>query len=149
MPAVVAGTAGLITTLRPGGHLLYRLLTTRILLLTGLMSYSLYLWHWSVLAIAHWTVGIRWFTAPFLLAAIVGLAASSYVFVERPLRRAKWSTSGLGAAGHGLAAIAFVAGLNRNPPLVPRAPLGRLRLRLTRPAGSRCPPACHLLISSP
>jgi peptidoglycan/LPS O-acetylase OafA/YrhL len=110
MPAVVAGTAGLITTLRPG-HLLHRLLTVRLLLLTGAMSYSLYLWHWSVLAIAHWTVGIHWFTAPFLLAAIIVLAASSFVFVERPLRRVKWSISTLGAAGYGLTAVAFVAGL--------------------------------------
>jgi hypothetical protein len=110
MPAVVAGAAGLITALRPG-HLLYRLLTTRILLLTGLMSYSLYLWHWSVLAIAHWTVGIHRLTAPFLLAAIIVLAASSFVFVERPLRRAKWSASALDAAGYGLTAVALVGGL--------------------------------------
>jgi hypothetical protein len=69
MPAGVTGTAGLITTLRPD-HLLHRLLTARLLLLTGAMSYSLYLWHWSVVAIAHWTIGIHRFTAPFPLAAI-------------------------------------------------------------------------------
>jgi peptidoglycan/LPS O-acetylase OafA/YrhL len=58
-PAIVIGTAVLIGTLRPG-NLLYELLTIRWVLFIGLMSYSLYLWHWSVLSISRWTVGIHW-----------------------------------------------------------------------------------------
>jgi peptidoglycan/LPS O-acetylase OafA/YrhL len=109
-PAIVAGAAALILTLHPG-HMLYRLLTVRGVLVVGLLSYSLYLWHWSVLALAHWTVGVHWWTSPFLLAAIIGPAAASYVFIELPLRRATWSTSRLISAGYGLAAVASTAGL--------------------------------------
>jgi peptidoglycan/LPS O-acetylase OafA/YrhL len=109
-PAVVAGAAALIMTLHPGRRL-HRLLTVPSVLLVGVLSYSLYLWHWSVLAVARWTVGVHWWTAPFLLAAIGGLAAASYAFVERPLRRAKWSASSLLSAGYGLTAIALTVGL--------------------------------------
>ncbi len=110
IPAIVTGTATLILTLQPG-HLIYRFLTIRGVLVIGVLSYSLYLWHWSVLALARWTVGIDGWTAPFLLAAIAGLATSSYIFVERPLRRAQWSASDFVSAGYGLTAIAFTLGL--------------------------------------
>jgi peptidoglycan/LPS O-acetylase OafA/YrhL len=107
--AIVAGTAALIMTLRPG-HWLYRALTVRTLVRLGLISYSLYLWHWSVLVIARWTVGVDWATAPFLLAATMGLATASYVLIERPLRRAKWSSSDAVSIGYGLSAAALTAG---------------------------------------
>jgi peptidoglycan/LPS O-acetylase OafA/YrhL len=103
-PSIVIGTAFLILTLR-SGHPIYRLLTCRSVVLIGLMSYSLYLWHWSVLSISRWTVGVHWWSAPIQLGAILALAALSYVFVERPLRRATWSTSKLATIGRGLAAV--------------------------------------------
>ncbi len=108
-PAAVIGTAVLIMTLRPRDSL-YRLLTLRSVLLIGLMSYSLYLWHWSVLSLSRWTVGVHWWTAPVQLCAMLGLAAASYVFVERPLRRAEWSTSKFRTIGYGLVAVACAAG---------------------------------------
>jgi peptidoglycan/LPS O-acetylase OafA/YrhL len=109
-PAIVVGTALMIATLRPG-VLLHRLLTLRYLLSVGLMSYSLYLWHWSVLSISRWTLGIHWWSVPILLATILGLATSSYVFVENPLRRAQWSSSKLVTIGLGLVALIFSAGV--------------------------------------
>ena len=33
----------------------------------GLISYSLYLWHWGILAISHWTIGVHWWSLPCLL----------------------------------------------------------------------------------
>jgi len=103
-PAIVIGTAVVIMTLRPGS-LLYQALTLRCVLLVGLMSYSLYLWHWSVLSISRWTVGVHWWSAPVQIGAILSLSALSYVFVERPLRRAEWSTSKLVTISFGLTAV--------------------------------------------
>lgn len=108
-PAIVISTALLILTLQPS-HLLYRLLTLRSVLMVGLMSYSLYLWHWSVLALAHRTIGVHWWTTPLLLALILSVAASSYFLVERPLRQAEWSASKLVSVGFGLIAAACTAG---------------------------------------
>ena len=103
-PAIVAGTAIMIATLRPG-TLLYRLLTLPYVEAVGLMSYSLYLWHWSVLSISRWTLGIHWWSIPIQLGMIIGLAASSYVFVESPLRRSQWSKSKLVTISFGLTAL--------------------------------------------
>lgn len=108
-PAIVVATAVLIATLRPE-HLLYRLLTLRGVLLLGLMSYSVYLWHWSILCLSRWTIGVHWWSAPLQLGAMVALAALSYLFVEAPLRRASWSVSKIMTIGYGLTALACCAG---------------------------------------
>jgi len=66
-----------------------RLLSIPLLVGIGLISYSLYLWHWPLLAFAHY-----YYSAPPGLALGLGillvatiLAYLSYVLVERPLRR--------------------------------------------------------------
>ena len=53
----------------------------------GLISYSIYLWHWGVLSISRWTIGIHWWSIPFQILAIYLLAISSYKFVELPIRK--------------------------------------------------------------
>jgi len=103
-PMVVIATAVLIMTIHPK-HPLFQLLTLRGILLLGLMSYSLYLWHWPVLSISRWTTGIHWWTAPFQLALMLSLATASYFFIERPLRRAEWSASRFATIGIGVIAI--------------------------------------------
>jgi peptidoglycan/LPS O-acetylase OafA/YrhL len=107
-PLVVASTALLIVAIRPE-HWVFRLLAQRYIVLIGLVSYSLYLWHWSVLALSRWTVGLGPYTAPFQLAAMVGLAVASYLLVERPLRRASWSSSRIATIGIAAGAIASAA----------------------------------------
>jgi peptidoglycan/LPS O-acetylase OafA/YrhL len=67
-----------------------RMLSTAPIAGIGALSYSLYLWHWSVLSLSHWTVGVSLKIVPFQLAAIFVLAALSYYIVERPLRNAQW-----------------------------------------------------------
>lgn len=53
----------------------------------GLISYSLYLWHWPILAFARYlAVQLDVRTALALLALILGAAAASYRFIERPAR---------------------------------------------------------------
>jgi peptidoglycan/LPS O-acetylase OafA/YrhL len=91
-PLVVLGTVILIARLRPG-LLVYRVATARPIVLVGLMSYSLYLWHWSVFSISRWTVGISGRTIPFQLLLILALSAISYAWIERPLRTITWSRS--------------------------------------------------------
>jgi len=56
----------------------------------GLISYSLYLWHWGVLSISRWTIGIHWWSVPFQAALMLGLAIASYRWLEVPLRRGSW-----------------------------------------------------------
>jgi peptidoglycan/LPS O-acetylase OafA/YrhL len=88
--AVVSLTAVLIASLRPGTAA-YALFTRREVVYVGLISYSLYLWHWGVLSLSRWTIGIHWWSVPFQAAAMLGLSAASYRWVERPLRSATWS----------------------------------------------------------
>ena len=56
----------------------------------GLISYSLYLWHWGVLSISRWTIGIHWWSIPFQVSLLFGLAIASYRFIETPLRKGNW-----------------------------------------------------------
>ncbi len=65
-------------------------LSNRAVVFIGVISYSLYLWHWVVVAISRWTIGIHWWSIPFQLAVIFLLAAGSYYFVELPLRYKVW-----------------------------------------------------------
>jgi hypothetical protein len=52
----------------------------------GLISYSLYLWHWSVLSISRWTIGIHWWSIPVQISLILLLSSLSYKYIERPNR---------------------------------------------------------------
>lgn len=69
----------------------------------GLLSYSLYLWHWSVIVISRWTIGIYAWTIPFQLVLIIILALISYNCIEKPLRYIEWSPAKLKTIGYGLA----------------------------------------------
>lgn len=83
--AVVALASLLIACLRKG-TLAYKILAYPKVISIGLISYSLYLWHWGVLSVSRWTIGIHWWSAPFQLLAILGLALLSYNLVEKPVR---------------------------------------------------------------
>lgn len=87
--AVVGLTALLLTCLRNSGPA-YRLLTQPTMRFLGLISYSLYLWHWPVLSISRWTIGIQPWTLPLQVGAMAGLAILSFRRVENPLRHATW-----------------------------------------------------------
>ena len=60
----------------------------------GRISYSLYLWHWPVIVIMRWTIGVSdWWTILLAAALSLGLAIASYHVIEKPFQRiplARW-----------------------------------------------------------
>ncbi len=114
--AVVTLTAVLMFTLRPAS-LVYKLLTFRPLIFLGVISYSLYLWHWSVLTISRWTIGLHFWALPFQFAVIILLATLSHTFVEKPLRHSDWTLLKfgkilqIGAIGHAAIAVIGLSGV--------------------------------------
>jgi hypothetical protein len=65
-----------------------RLLSRRPIVLTGLISYSLYLWHWPFLVFAGFWLGreLASWEAACLAAASFGVALLSWRYIERPFR---------------------------------------------------------------
>jgi peptidoglycan/LPS O-acetylase OafA/YrhL len=64
-------------------------LSLKVLVAVGLISYSLYLWHWPILSLAEYSSGDA--LAPLARACLVAFAfvaaTFSYYFVEQPCRR--------------------------------------------------------------
>ena len=104
--AVIAGNG-----LAPRG-LSARFLSIRAMVGIGLVSYSWYLWHWPLLAIARSAhLGDSDLARDFLLAVVVafGLACATYRWIERPTRRSQWLQSLGTKTSVGLGATASVA----------------------------------------
>lgn len=115
-PAAVAMTVLLIGSLRPGTAA-WAVVAHPMAVHIGKISYSLYLWHWTVLVISRWTIGIQWWTVPLQAVAMWAAAEVSFRKVEQPLRRAEWSARrgrtiarGAGAAMATAAVLALMAG---------------------------------------
>ena len=87
--SVVALTLVLIASLKKQTAA-YKIFTHPKVVYIGLISYSLYLWHWGVLSISRWTIGIHWWSIPFQVALMFGLAITSYLYIETPLRKGNW-----------------------------------------------------------
>lgn len=77
--------------------LVARLLSTKTLVFVGLISYSLYLWHWPILAFARaWQESVH-LPASLATACIVSafvIATLSWRYVERPFRKPGVMTRG-------------------------------------------------------
>lgn len=113
---VVALTCILIYSLEPGNPV-HSLLTNKYVIGIGIFSYSLYLWHWGVLAISRWTIGIHPWTIPIQIAIMLAAAWASYRYIEAPMRKATWAASRSGTIGIGIglmvATAAFLGVLSR------------------------------------
>jgi peptidoglycan/LPS O-acetylase OafA/YrhL len=68
----------------------FKIFTNSKVVYIGLISYSLYLWHWGVLSISRWTIGIHWWSVPLQVALMLGLAVTSYHWIETPMRKGNW-----------------------------------------------------------
>lgn len=68
------------------------LLSAPPMVVTGLMSYSLYLWHWPILVLAEHRLAtpLDGIAKGVLLAVVVMAAAASWLLVERPLRTGQY-----------------------------------------------------------
>ena len=115
LPPVI-GCAMLLYAGQRGDHLLSRPLGWGPVRGIGLISYSLYLWHWPILAFARY-VKVRPLepheTAEAILLAF-GLAVLSWLYVERPFRRGFsdsniWIFSLCASLGILIAASGFIA----------------------------------------
>jgi peptidoglycan/LPS O-acetylase OafA/YrhL len=93
--APCAATAALIVTARQRPTLASRVLALRPLVFTGLISYSLYLWHFVILALFSYyyirKIGAVGTVA--LIAAMYLVAVVSWKWVEGPIRRRTWLKS--------------------------------------------------------
>lgn len=83
------GAALLICAGLNGSHIIGRLLSLRPMVFVGLVSYSLYLWHWPTIILYQNYFGVTWLDASSKI--IVGslslcLAVLSWRYVERPFR---------------------------------------------------------------
>ena len=87
----VFGTAILIYTGRAGTTLINRALAVRPVVFIGLISYSLYLWHWPVIVFSAYLKGMELDQTEkmFLLLIIFTVSVLSWRFVETPFRKKK------------------------------------------------------------
>jgi len=97
----VLGTVVVLAAARPGG-LVTRVLASPPLVGLGLISYSLYLWHYPILALMRYRTGFELSStasATAVLAAFA-LAALSWRYVESPVRRRRLIPSAGGFVGY-------------------------------------------------
>ncbi len=128
------------------GAVLTKLTDRRLLRHVGATSYSIYLWHWPVYALASQRLGHTpsWPERLALIVPTVALAELSYWIIENPVRRRTfwrapaWRTVALGAAlvasSLGTVGAIEVAGASTSGIAAPNPPatLGQLQVQLSR-----------------
>jgi peptidoglycan/LPS O-acetylase OafA/YrhL len=69
----------------------------------GRISYSLYLWHWPIIALGPIVLATAWRSSAVYVVAMAIAAVLSFHYIERPLRYRAWTTRRGGDIGLGLA----------------------------------------------
>ena len=105
---VVVLSAVLIACLKQGTAA-YQFFTLEKVVYIGLISYSLYLWHWTVLCISRWSIGIHWWSVPLQVALMILMSIGSCKWIETPYRKREWSPLRWKTIGIGLIPPASVA----------------------------------------
>jgi peptidoglycan/LPS O-acetylase OafA/YrhL len=100
------GAAAIIYSGGCGRGLVYQCLSMSPLRFIGLISYSLYLWHWPLFVYAsHLAVVGRWEKVGLAIIA-VAVSTASYYFVERPFRQKPFQLTRVGTLGAAATAMA-------------------------------------------
>ncbi len=123
--AAAALVAGVVLD---SGQPVARLLSTRLLVGIGRISYGLYLWHWPVyLALDGERTGLHGYALAALRVAVTGvLAGASFVLIERPAQRVRVRPRlVLPVAAAGVAAVVAIAAWTA-PAQVPQVAVAQL-----------------------
>ncbi|WP_429148317.1 acyltransferase family protein [Aeromonas veronii] len=86
------GTALVLVSGGQGSSLVTRVLSLKTIVFIGLISYSLYLWHWPILAIMRYVSNDGTLTNLQIIIAVVlmfSLSWFSWRFIETPVRKSK------------------------------------------------------------
>ena len=86
---VVLLVCSLLASLRQG-QFTFNILSHPRVVYIGLISYSLYLWHWGVLSVSRWTIGIYWWSLPVQILLLFAISAFSYHYIETRFRKSHW-----------------------------------------------------------
>lgn len=85
IPSIVLLTCLFIINIK-NSSFVFTIFANKRFVFIGKISYSLYLWHWGIITLSLWTIGIYWWTIPFQIIIIYLLAIFSYSKIETPIR---------------------------------------------------------------
>lgn len=142
LPAIAGST--LLIALGPG-TVISRVLANRWTVRLGLISYSLYLWHWPLLAFAkyHLERDLSKPEAALIVVASLALAIVSWRYIEQPARRSKLPVRSILALSAAAIALPVAAGslLSKYGPSDQSSPLAQSALKdvgIFNPLGDKC-----------
>ena len=107
---IVVLSAVLVACLKQGTAA-YHFFTLDKVVFLGVISYSLYLWHWAVLSISRWTIGIHWWSVPFQAGLMLALSFMSWKYVETPMRRSSSKLLSTRKLPYALLLFSYLCGL--------------------------------------
>jgi peptidoglycan/LPS O-acetylase OafA/YrhL len=84
----VLGAALIIQGNQSGKTMVNRILSFRPLVFIGLISYSLYLWHWPIVVFAKYLMfrSMNGYDSAIIIAVSLGMATLSWKYIEQPFR---------------------------------------------------------------